>query len=90
MGFHISKHFFKMDYGEQRVDIDGFIFEYDVENAMYECRGEVCYDDEHDEIPEENLWVAAQKFVFRLKGDGFRNAEADYSEKGWVEVHLGI
>ena len=79
-----------MDYGEQRVDIDGFIFEYDVKNAMYECRGEVCYDDEHDEVPEENLWEAGLKLEQMLKNQGFKDAELEHSEKGWVEVHLGI
>ena len=30
--------------------IDGYTFEYNEEHKFYECRGEVCYDDEHDEI----------------------------------------
>jgi hypothetical protein len=42
-----------------RVTIDGYTFELDRENEMYECRGDVCYDDEHDEVPEEGLWQAA-------------------------------
>jgi hypothetical protein len=32
--------------------INGWYFKYDKENTMYECRGEVMYDDEHDEMPE--------------------------------------
>ena len=42
----------------KRETIDGYTFKYDEENSMYECRGSVCYDDEHDEVPEEGLWPA--------------------------------
>ena len=55
---------------EKTQRIDGYRFRYDREGHFYECRGDVCYDDEHDETPE-----------------GHR-AEADYSEKGWVEVNI--
>lgn len=65
--------------------IDGYTFEYDKENKMYECRGEVCYDYEHDEIPEEGLWNAACKLEERLKNQGV-DAQVEHSEKGWVEV----
>ena len=41
--------------------IGGFTFKYDEENKMYECRGDVCYDDEHDEMPEPSLWKSALK-----------------------------
>ena len=67
--------------------IGGFTFEYDEENKMYECRGDVCYDDEHDEMPEPSLWQSALKLEKKLIEKGF-DAEADYSEKGWVEVHV--
>ena len=76
--------------GENIEQIDGYIFKYDVHNAMYECRGDVCYDDEHDEIPEENLWIAANKLANKLQNNGFKSAEAEYSEKGWVEVCLNL
>ena len=65
--------------------IDGYTFKYDEENKMYECRGEICYDDEHDETPEEGLWNAACKLEERLKNQGI-DAEVEHSEKGWVEV----
>ena len=28
-------------------------------HTMYECRGEVMYDDDHDQMPEPELWSAA-------------------------------
>jgi len=65
--------------------IDGYTFEYNKENKFYECRGDVCYDDEHDEVPEEGLWNAACKLEQRLKNQGI-DAEIEHSEKGWVEV----
>ncbi len=38
---------------KSKETIDGYTFEYNEEHKFYECRGEVCYDDEHDEMPEE-------------------------------------
>jgi hypothetical protein len=70
-----------------RETIDGYTFKYDEENSMYECRGSVCYDDEHDEVPEEKLWKAALKLEQKLKNQGLE-AEAGHSEKGWVEVYI--
>ena len=70
---------------EKSRTIDGYTFEYNEECKMYECRGDVCYDDEHDEIPEEELWSAAIKLEKELKSEGIE-AEVEYSEKGWVEV----
>ena len=71
----------------KRETIDGYTFEYDSENKFYECRGDVCYDDEHDEVPEERLWSAACKLEERLKNRGI-DAQAEHSEKGWVEVYI--
>jgi hypothetical protein len=70
--------------------IDGYIFKYNSGGEFYECRGELCYDDEHDEVPEENLWTAALKLETKLRNAGLINAEAGYSEKGWVEVYANI
>jgi len=70
--------------------IDGYDFEY-VEGSygggFYQCRGEVMYDDDHDETPEPGLWRAAIKLETKLIADG-EKAEADHSEKGWVEVAI--
>ena len=65
--------------------IDGYTFKYNEEHKFYECRGDVCYDDEHDEVPEEGLWMAAEALEQKLKNQGI-DAEVEYSEKGWVEV----
>ena len=71
------------------ITIDGYTFKYDKDNFMYECRGRVCYDDEHDEVPEENLWKAALKLVQKLNNQGV-DCEREHSEKGWVEVCITL
>ncbi len=40
--------------------VNGWDFEL-VDDTFYECRGDVMYDDEHDEIPEPSLWRAAMQ-----------------------------
>jgi hypothetical protein len=72
---------------ERSITIDGYRFKYNEEMGMYECRGRVVYDDEHDEIPEPGLWKAALKLENHLIRAGF-DAEAEHSEKGWVEVNI--
>ena len=62
--------------------INGYSFKFDTDNEMYECRGDICYDDEHGETPEPGLWIAANKLAARL-GEGWY---AEHSEKGWCEV----
>ena len=72
---------------ESIIRIDGRVFEWIDEMNAYQCRGEVMYDDEHDQIPEPALWDAAEKLVVRLKEEG-HFAQAEHSEKGWVEVQI--
>ena len=70
--------------------VDGYDFEYQdlgYGDQYYQCRGEVMYDDDHDETPEPELWNAALKLERKLIADG-ENACASHSEKGWVEVQL--
>jgi hypothetical protein len=73
--------------------IDGYDFEWISDGngysriGFYQCRGEVYYDDDHDEQPEPELWRAAIKLETKLIADG-EKAEADHSEKGWVEVSI--
>jgi len=55
--------------------------------TRYECRGERCWDDEHDECPEEGLWIATKKLAEDLSKQGY-DAEPSYSEKGWCEVYI--
>ena len=70
--------------------INGWYFELvenDVDDVFYQCRDEVMYDDEHDQMPEPALWSAAIKLEAELLSEGY-NAEANHSEKGWVEVTI--
>lgn len=66
--------------------VKGWTFEL-VEDEFYQCRGEVMYDDEHDEIPEPSLWLAARQLQKDLSSEGYE-AYTDHSEKGWVEVSI--
>tara|TARA_R110002072_G_scaffold1582_5_gene13180 strand:+ start:2403 stop:2645 length:243 start_codon:yes stop_codon:yes gene_type:complete len=70
---------------EKSEEVNGYTFVLDTENNMYECRGDVCYDDEHDEVPEDDLWEAAQELSKKLDDRGY-DTDYEYSEKGWVEV----
>ena len=67
------------------VTIGRFDFEWDESEQIFECRGEIMYDDEHDEIPEPALWEAAGTLRDNLRKKGL-NALRSHSEKGWVEV----
>ena len=63
------------------------LVENDVDDVFYQCRGDVMYDDDHDEMPEPSLWRAAEKLEQILTNDGL-NVYAGHSEKGWVEVTI--
>ena len=73
------------------IRVNGWNFEYvsqdDGNDQFYQCRGEVMYDDEHDQIPEPALWDAALKLEKELTEEGYR-CDANHSEKGWVEVSI--
>lgn len=76
------------------IRVNGWDFEYvssqsydGGDDQFYQCRGEVMYDDEHDEIPEPSLWRAALELEKQLTEEGFR-CDANHSEKGWVEVTI--
>jgi len=74
----------------KRIKVNGHTFEledYGDGDVFYQCRGEVMYDDEHDEMPEPSLWEAAKRLTKILEDDGHR-ADYDHSEKGWVEVTI--
>ena len=76
---------------KENVRVNGWDFEYvsqdDGNDQFYQCRGEVMYDDEHDQIPEPALWDAALKLEEQLTEEGYR-CDANHSEKGWVEVSI--
>ena len=71
--------------------VNGWDFEFvsqdDGNDQFYQCRGEVLYDDDHDEMPEPALWQAAEKLENQLTDEGVK-CEAGHSEKGWVEVTI--
>jgi len=71
---------------KERVTVDGYTFNLQQDESFYDCRGEVMYDDEHDQTPEPGLWKAAQKLAKQLKENGYSKADYEHSEKGWVEV----
>lgn len=70
--------------------VKGYEFEFvdqGSDDRFYQCRGDIYHDDEHDEIPEPGLWEAALELEQQLKDDGYV-ADANHSEKGWVEVTI--
>jgi len=76
----------------ENITVNGWDFELvenDVDDIFYQCRGEVMYDDEHDEMPEPSLWRAALELEKELFADGLI-CEANHSEKGWVEVTINV
>ena len=76
---------------EENRRVKGFNFKWNSDTysdeGYYECRGEVCYDDEHDEMPEPALWRAAILLEKELASEGFFT-DVEYSEKGWVYVQI--
>ena len=74
----------------ENITVNGWDFELvnnDTNDRFYQCRGEVMYDDYHDETPEPSLWRAALELEKELLSEGF-NSDACHSEKGWVEVNI--
>ena len=76
---------------QENRTIKGYTFDLvsqnDGDDKFYHCRGDVHYDDDHDEQPEPGLWQAAMQLESDLISEGYK-ADADYSEKGWCEVTL--
>ena len=64
-------------------------FDFDLQGDRYECRGELTYDDEHDEIPQPELWNAAHILALELQKEGY-DCIISHSEKGWVEVYFTL
>jgi len=78
------------EYLKQDTRVNGWDFEYvenDYDDIFFQCRGDVLYDDDHDEMPEPSLWRAAQELEKQLEDKGIK-CEANHSEKGWVEVTI--
>jgi len=86
----MKKQKFNLRSLDSRLTFNHFTFEIinqDEDDIFYECRGAVMYDDEHDEMPEPELWDAAHKLKKYLKELGI-NSNVSHSEKGWVEVQI--
>ena len=67
--------------------IKGWHFEWEKEDSYYWCRGSVCYDDDHDEIPEESLIKAAMQLELNLASEGYKT-ELNYGEKGYIYINI--
>ena len=71
--------------------VNGWDFEFVSEDGgsdeFNQCRGEVMYDDDHDEQPEPSLWQACCDLARDLEKEGY-NVDVNHSEKGWVEVTI--
>ncbi len=67
---------------------NGYTFEFNKDADLYECRGRMCWDDEHDETPEPGLWSAALELCSDLRQEIGGDWNVEHSEKGWVEVVL--
>lgn len=74
------------------IKINGYEFEFvsqnDGNDEFYQCRGEVMYDDDHDEMPEPELWDAAERLGETLERLYDLRTCVSHSEKGWVEVQI--
>lgn len=72
---------------EKNRKINGFKFELSEDKLYYECRGATYFDEEHDQVPEPALQVAADKLAKLLKEEG-NSPDIDWGEKGWIEVWI--
>ena len=68
--------------------VNGYNWEWNKDLQSYDCRGDVCHDEEHDECPDPDLWRSGKALVKSLKEEGFKKAFQTFSEKGWQEVYL--
>ena len=67
--------------------VNFWTFNWNEDCNCYEARGDVFYDEEHDEMPDPDLCKAANKLAKELKSEGIK-ASPTWSEKGWVEVQI--
>ena len=67
---------------------NGFTFKFNLKNNFYECKGDICHDEDGGEIPEASLFGTAVLISWMLKIKFGVDSEATHSEKGWVEVQI--
>jgi hypothetical protein len=60
---------------------------FELVDGRYECRGAMYHDDDHDQVPEPSLQLAAAELQSRLKKEGV-NTQLEWGEKGWIEVYI--
>ena len=66
--------------------VQGYRFNWIEEHETFECRGQVHHHKHlNHEMAEPKLWKAALLLEKMLNIEG-KKAEANYSEKGWVQV----
>jgi len=68
-------------------EIKGWHFEWNKEDSYYQCRGSVCYDEDHDEIPEQSLIAAAMQLELNLVLAGY-DTDLQYGEKGYIYINI--
>jgi hypothetical protein len=66
-------------------EANGYMFE--LNDNCYECRGGMYHDEDHDQVPEPNLQLAAAELQTRLKEEGHDTA-LEWGEKGWIEIYI--
>jgi len=62
-------------------------YSFRLEENRYECRGGTYYDDDHDQVPEPKLQLAATQLQVNLKKEGL-DTQIEFGEKGWIEVYI--
>lgn len=75
---------------KENITVNGWDFELvenDVNDVFYQCRGEVVYDDEPNEMPEPSFRRAAGKLEEILTNSGLK-VHADHWFEFCVEVTI--
>ena len=62
-------------------------FSFELVGNMYQARGGMYHDEDHDQVPEPELQLAAIELQTRLKKQGI-DTEIEFGEKGWIEIYV--
>ena len=62
-------------------------FSFELIDNMYQARGGMYHDEDHDQVPEPELQLAAAKLQTRLKEQGV-STQLEFGEKGWIEIYI--
>jgi hypothetical protein len=66
--------------------VNGCVFRYNEHEELYECKGDVIYNEDNDACVDPYLMEAARELVAILKEEGI-DSYTSSSEKGWVSVY---